>query len=282
MNGGSQQDVDQANARFWDEMCGTKLARRLGIVDSSPESLRKFDDWYFHIYPYLTKHVPFDRLNGKRVLEVGLGYGSVCQRICEAGAIYSGLDIAAGPVHLANLRIRRLGAHGDAGQGSILRAPFPDDSFDYVVSLGCFHHTGDLAGAIGESHRVLKPGGELIVMVYNALSYFQWRSRPWTTLKHLFHGRRTRVSQEDERREYDDNTAGEAAPHTDFVSTRELTALCGAFESVQTTCESEYKDRPWPLKPYGYVIDRWLAPWAGHDVYARAIKARVSVRRAAA
>jgi SAM-dependent methyltransferase len=283
MNQPVQQEVDRANAEFWDEMCGTKLAMSLGIRDRSPESLKRFDDWYFHIYPYLVKHIPFASLKAKKVLEVGLGYGTVCQKLNEAGAHYTGLDIAQGPVDLANFRIGRLGGNGQAIRGSILKAPFPDHSFDAVVSLGCYHHTGDLAKAIAESHRMLRPGGMLIVMVYNALSYFQWRSRPWTTFKRLFRGRRAATSDERERGEYDANVAGAPAPHTDFVSCNELRSLCGAFEYYQATCESEYKDRPWPLKPFGYAIDHWLAPWAGHDIYARAVKSRrANPRRAAA
>ena len=41
-------------------------------------------------------------MRGKKVLEVGLGYGSVAQRIAENGAVYTGLDIAEGPVEMAD------------------------------------------------------------------------------------------------------------------------------------------------------------------------------------
>ena len=66
-------------------------------------------------------------------------------------------------------RIGLLGVgRGSATQGSALDIPHPDGSFDVVVSIGCLHHTGNLAGAIDEVHRVLRPGGEAMVMVYNA------------------------------------------------------------------------------------------------------------------
>jgi hypothetical protein len=38
-------EVSQKNAEFWDELCGSHLAKSLGITDSSVESLKKFDDW---------------------------------------------------------------------------------------------------------------------------------------------------------------------------------------------------------------------------------------------
>lgn len=44
---------------------------------------------------------------------------------------------------------------------------FPDDTFDGIMAIGCFHHTGGLRRALEESHRLLKLGGKLIFMVYN-------------------------------------------------------------------------------------------------------------------
>jgi hypothetical protein len=55
-----QGQVSDKNSEFWDELCGSGLARYLGISDSSPESLKKFDDWYFNFYPYLFDHIPFE------------------------------------------------------------------------------------------------------------------------------------------------------------------------------------------------------------------------------
>ena len=81
-----QDEVSERNADFWDELCGTQLARQLGITDNSPASLQRFDAWYFDFYPYLAQHIPFHDMHGRDVLEVGLGYGTVSQRIAEAGA----------------------------------------------------------------------------------------------------------------------------------------------------------------------------------------------------
>src|ERR1700721_3942764 len=97
-----QSAIDRNNAAFWDELCGSTLARSLGITDSSPASLKRFDDWYFAYYPYLFTYIPFRQLNGKDVLEVGLGYGTVSQRIAEFGARYKGLNIAAGAARRVN------------------------------------------------------------------------------------------------------------------------------------------------------------------------------------
>ena len=51
-------------------------------------------------------------------------------------------------------------------QGSVLDLPFADDSFDMVFSHGVLHHVPEIKQAQSEIHRVLRPGGELVIMVY--------------------------------------------------------------------------------------------------------------------
>ena len=48
---------------------------------------------------------------------------------------------------------------------------FADQSFDLVYSHGVLHHTPDTLRAIGEIHRVLRPGGRAVVMLYHRDSY---------------------------------------------------------------------------------------------------------------
>src|SRR5581483_1576550 len=48
---------------------------------------------------------------------------------------------------------------------------FPDETFDVVYSHGVLHHTPDIQAALREVHRVLKPGGRAIVMLYHRGSY---------------------------------------------------------------------------------------------------------------
>src|SRR3954466_7241161 len=98
-------------------------------------------------------------MRGSRVLEIGLGYGTLSQKLAEHARSYRGLDIAAKPVAMVNHRLRMSGPAGRAVQGSALAMPFPDSSFDFVVSIGCFHHTGNLQRCLDESFRVLAPGG---------------------------------------------------------------------------------------------------------------------------
>jgi SAM-dependent methyltransferase len=265
---------DSANTAFWNELCGTGLARALGIVDDSAASLARFDHWYFEIYPYLTRHIPFDALAGKRVLEVGLGYGSVAQRLIDAGATYHGLDIAAGPVGMARHRLSLKHVAGDVRQGSILDCPWPDSVFEHVVAIGCFHHTGNLERAIAETRRVLMPGGSATIMVYNAYSHRRWARWPLATARSLlaeWAGRPVPAASEAERAAYDTDSTGNAAPETVFVSAGYLRRAMHDWSRVVVVRENI--DLPGPFR---CIPRRWLlptlGPWCGLDLYCRAVK----------
>lgn len=93
----AQSVVDARNTAFWEELCGTGLAQALGITSKDPQALNQFDAGYFAMYPYLKQYVDRFPVSGKRILEVGLGYGTLSQYITERGADYQGLDIAEVP-----------------------------------------------------------------------------------------------------------------------------------------------------------------------------------------
>lgn len=272
------KDPSAQNIVFWDELCGTHLAATLGIADNSPASLRKFDDWYFAYYPYLFEHIPFQQMAGRQVLEVGLGYGSVAQRIAEAGAQYHGLDIADGPVLMANHRLRQAGLSGIALRGSILAAPFADNIFDHVVAIGCLHHTGDMQRAIDECWRILRPGGSLIFMVYYAYSYRRCMQAPVQTLFYALQELAGRsgpltISQTGARAKYDGNSRGEAAPHTDCLSTRSLRYLCRRFANVTSCTENIDNGPPFSFsRPRSELLKTRWPRLLGLDIYATAVK----------
>lgn len=228
----SHESVDTENAAFWDELCGTTLARSVGVTGRSSADLARFDAAYLRFYPYLAHYVP-PELTGERVLEVGLGYGTLGQLIAERGAVYTGVDVASGPVEMMRHRLELIGRAStcDARQASVLRLPFEAESFDRVVSIGCLHHTGDLPRAISEVSRVLRVGGSALVMVYNRWSVRRVLTTPYTFA--AAHLRRRRDPGEATRAMYDRNQEGEAAPHTDFASRQEVERLFGDWESVR-------------------------------------------------
>ena len=270
-------DVSEANRRFWDELCGSSLARSVGITDRTAASLAKFDEAYMELYPYLLQRVPVADFAGLRVLEVGLGYGTLGQKIAQSCRSYTGLDIAHGPVQMMRHRLGLAGIAGNAVQGSVLDAPFPDASFDRVVAIGCFHHTGDTQRCLDETWRLLRPGGIAYLMVYNRYSALQWQRWPGRTLAAALAewglGRWDTAPTVGQRHAYDRNSAGAAAPETQFFSTRQLRRMLGRFRRLELAKENfgNVKMGGRILIPRRSLL-RLAGPAIGLDIYVRAEK----------
>lgn len=227
------------------------------------DSLRRFDDAYLRFYPYLRNYVELERVRGEQVLEIGLGFGTLGQLLASAGAIYHGVDIARRPVEMmrARLSMNGMGGAERVQQGNALELPYEDGSFDRVYSIGCLHHTGDAARGVSEVHRVLRPGGRALVMLYNRRS-----------LRQLTQRLRARIARRRDREQwlaslYDANTAGEAAPRVDYFSRADVRRMFSRFSAVRI--ESQNFD-PLVLGPLRVPRERLLrnvARVAGLDLY---------------
>lgn len=101
---------------------------------------------------------------GRRVLDFGCGRGERSLRMLEHGAHVDGIDIS--PVYVAEAK-RAAAAAGFPSEryafvaGDAHTTPYPDATFDLVIGDGILHHL-DLDVALGEVHRVLKPGGRAL------------------------------------------------------------------------------------------------------------------------
>ena len=256
--------LDQRNAEFWNELCGSALARQVGIEDDSAESLARFDAAYMGHYPYLPGYLA-ERLDGAEVLEIGLGYGTLSAELMRRGASYHGADISAGPVEMVRHRMRLAGLPGAEErvlQASALELPWPEGTFDCVFTIGCLHHTGDTPGAVKEVERVLRPGGTAVVMLYNKYSLRQLLK---VELPGLLRRRR---SHDQVAVMYDTNEAGDAAPHVDYSSKRDVHRMFGGFTTVDIDVRNFDNTRFVPRERLLGNVDRLL----GLDLYITARK----------
>ena len=262
------------NRTFWDEACGTVLAEQMGLPDLTPASLRRFDEAYFDLYPFLLRYLPEQSSRRDRVLEIGLGYGSLSQAMMSRDAEYLGLDIAVGPAGITNLRAGILGKPPCALVADARNLPFETGSFDHVISIGCLHHTGDIARAVREVHRVLRPGGRAVVMIYNALCYKNWILAPMETIRTLL--RRQRASGSTGslrlRRAHDRNLAGEPPPETAFHKASDVPELFSDFSAVRTIKENCYLRLPPSFQKTREFALRTLGRWCGLNLYITARK----------
>jgi SAM-dependent methyltransferase len=163
--------MDETAVRsFWNaHPCGDHIVGGLhaGFSDDYERFFTAYDAWRYRQERHIPACLDRTQWRGKKVLEIGLGQGAESEQLIRRGARWSGLDLTQESVDRvrARLTVRNL-PHDEVRQGSALAIPWPDDSFDVVFSHGVLHHVPDVRAAQHEIHRVLKPGGTLIAMLY--------------------------------------------------------------------------------------------------------------------
>jgi SAM-dependent methyltransferase len=107
---------------------------------------------------------------GKRVLEIGSGLGTDARSIIGKGGDYTGINVDQASTEATAQALRAFSLPGRVLQRDATCLDFPDGAFDVVYSFGVLHHIPDVEKAVAEIRRVLKPGGDLFLMVYNRSS----------------------------------------------------------------------------------------------------------------
>lgn len=205
----------------------------------------------------------YESFAGRKVLDVGCGNGYVVSRYAAAGAIASGVDVTETAVQLTQRRLELMGLEADIRVASAEDLPFEDATFDCVSSMGVVHHTPDTPRAISEIHRVLKPGGRLILMVYHRNSLLYRVNFP---LQRLMTGK--------SMQQLVDEVDGIGNPKGDVYSRAELRRLLGSFTEVEMFAGLL---QPWMVAPrLGRLVPaaalRPLAGRLGWFLYAKARK----------
>jgi ubiquinone/menaquinone biosynthesis C-methylase UbiE len=100
---------------------------------------------------------------GRDVLEIGAGSGSVAKQLLSRGPELAWVAIDIDP-HMTQAAATRLGEFPDASAktADATALPFPDVSFESVVSCLMLHHIIDWERAVAEVARVLRPGGAVV------------------------------------------------------------------------------------------------------------------------
>ncbi|MCH9004558.1 MAG: class I SAM-dependent methyltransferase [Proteobacteria bacterium] len=108
----------------------------------------------------------------KSVLEMGCGTGQYALWYGKNGAAeVTGIDLSDGSLSIANER-NDPEEFGNVKfvKMDILNCDLPDNHFDYSYSVGVLHHTGDPFRGFEQLVRVTKPGGIIVVSLYNKFS----------------------------------------------------------------------------------------------------------------
>ncbi len=257
---------------FWDRnpLCATQIPFPLGSKD------------YFEFFDKQREQIDsaedaerihdFASFPGKKVLEVGCGNGYVLSRYARQGADVVGVDITRTAVELCRQRFAHMNLAGTFQEADAERLPFADATFDCVCSMGVLHHVPDTRRAVTEIHRVLKPGGRLIVMFYHrrsALYHVNFR------LRSLLSGK----SLQQLLNEYD----GAGNPKGEAYTQQELAQLLGEFGDLRMRVR--YLEGYMLVPKAGRFMPKFLLkplePLLGFNLYAWGRKAAAALPLAA-
>lgn len=141
------------NARFYD------------LMESGAEL--KFSSWRERLW---------SRLQGGRVLEVGVGTGKNISYYPE-NAEMTAIDLSPGMLDQARKKAADRGASVELLEADAQALPFPDASFDAAVATFVFCSVPDPVLGLEELKRVLAPGGQLVLLEH-VLSHRPLLQRP--------------------------------------------------------------------------------------------------------
>ncbi|MBP7711993.1 MAG: methyltransferase domain-containing protein [Gammaproteobacteria bacterium] len=193
----------------------------------SPEFFDRADERFYqwnlplhdgaHRFGRLFEYV---RFRGKAVLEVGCGMGCMAMNWAREGASVTAVDLNPVAVRQTRRRFELFGLEGRIEEADAEALPFEDDTFDYAYSWGVLHHTSGTREAVAEIYRVLRPGGEVGVMLYNRKSLlFRLIVRYQEGLVNL---ERSFLDPLGLASRYGDGDRAEGNPHTWPVTLREV------------------------------------------------------------
>ncbi len=247
----SPTDLITKIATYWDEHIHDLAITTYPV--GTPGFFQQLDQYRYDKLNYLPRLVDFDGYRGKTLLEIGCGVGIDLVRFARGGANVTGIDLSKIAIDLARQNFEQSQQHADLRVMNGERMQFADNTFEVVYAHGVLQYTADSAKMIAEIYRVLKPGGELIMMVYNRISWLNlMRNVTKVPLEH------------------------EDAPVLEKFSIGELKQLLHPFHDyritperfpVKTKLHSGWKARLFNnvfVRVFNWMPRRWVRPFGWH------------------
>ncbi len=160
------------------------------IYSDEPEDKQlfteKFDQSYSQfarLYDRVVKTLPIWRnwlnqalpmLQGNHVLEISFGTGYLLPQYADHFITCCGIDYNKAMATIAQENLRQHDIRANLQVGNVETLPYTDASFDTLVNTMAFSGYPDAKQALSEMHRVLKPGGRLVMIDINYPTNGNW------------------------------------------------------------------------------------------------------------
>ena len=137
----------------------------------TPEFFQDLAAYRYEKLAYLAGRVDFAAYPGQRVLEIGCGTGLDLGRFASGGAQVTGMDLSPVSIDLCRRYFKQEALPGNFCVMDGENLAFPENHFDLVYAFGVIQYTPNPERMLQEIWRVMKIGGEGILMVYNRHSW---------------------------------------------------------------------------------------------------------------
>jgi ubiquinone/menaquinone biosynthesis C-methylase UbiE len=212
--------------QYWEAgACGTTSDITGELPKRTSAWYRRIEDHRYRVEPLIHSVAQFTRHRGRKLLEIGVGAGTDHVQWARAGAECWGVDLTDEAIETTRTHLGLHGLQSNLQRVDAETLPFDDASFDLAYSWGVIHHSDSPPRIVAQIHRVLRPGGTFIGMVYARYSvaalrlwlrYALLAGRPWRTLASVIHHHVESVG-------------------TQAYTVREVRRLFGAFSHVEAT-----------------------------------------------
>ncbi len=235
------------------------------------EFFERLDNEFYSWNHPLHDRRPFDRLfpydrfgSGAKVLEIGCGLGTMAMNWARNGVDITAVDLNPTSIEQTRKRFDLLGLDARIELMDGRHLDLPDAYFDYVYSWGVLHHSSELEKSLQEMMRVVKPGGEFGLMLYNRHSILHLYKTLYT--EGFLHFESRFLGPLELASRYADGARAEGNPHTWPVTKSELREMLGTFSSelkfriLGTDLDTAFHAL---LPGLGLVLPAWAKkPWA--------------------
>jgi len=165
-----QENKDTADIRkFWNE---NPVGSNFIDYQKDRSFYEQYDAFRYRTEGHILQELDAIDFAGKKTLEIGLGQGADSMQLIERGALYYGIDLTEESVRRVKERFHLFNKpYQEVTVANAEKIPYEDNSFDIVYSHGVIHHSPRIGAIVAEIHRVLKPGGQAVIMLYYKKSF---------------------------------------------------------------------------------------------------------------